>query len=90
MGDLTQKNIKTYVSCTWCLSNNGNILYLKQVLPGRKTWAGNDIGDNIVYDIRLFQVKETIVNCTWVQLKILKTSTAHRGDVKICYASIKN
>ena len=39
------------------------------------------MGNNIAYDTKSCQVKKTVVNCTEVQLKIFKISTAHRIDV---------
>ena len=44
------------------LKNNGNILHLKQALPGRKTRAGKNIGNTVAYDVKSCQVKITIVN----------------------------
>ena len=35
------------------LRNSGNILHLKQVRPGQKTRAENDIGNTIAYDVKL-------------------------------------
>ena len=65
------------------MSNNGNILFLKQGRPGLKTWAENDIGNNIEYGVKFCQFKTTIVNYTEVQFKGLKIPTAHRRDIGI-------
>ena len=63
------------------MSNNGNILHLKQVLPGGKSWAENDTGNTIAYDVKSRQFKTTIVNYTGLRLNGLKISTAQRRDV---------
>ena len=46
------KKIKIKISCIWYFINNGNILDLKQVRPGQKTWSENDIGNTISYDVK--------------------------------------
>ena len=58
-------------------------MHLKQVRPGWNTRAEIDIGNTIEYDIKLYQVKMTVVNCTDIWIKGLKTLTAHRKDVGV-------
>ena len=45
---------------------------LKQILQGQNTQAEMDIGNTIEYDVKSYQVKMTIVNCTEVRQKNLK------------------
>ena len=55
-----------------CLRNNRNNLHLKQVFPVQNIWEENDMGINIEYDVKSCQVQKSMVNCTGVQLKVLK------------------
>ena len=41
-------------------------IHLKQILQSRNTKAEIEIGTTIEYDVRLYQVKNTIVNSTEV------------------------
>ena len=54
-------------------------MYTKVKTPEQKLTQVNTID----FDMKLHQVKNTIVNCTDVQLKGLKIFTAHRRDVGI-------
>ena len=54
-------------------------MYDKVEIPDRKLTQVN----NIEYDMKLYQVKTTIVNCTYVQLKVFKIITSHKRDVGI-------
>ena len=70
-----------YLMC--CLTSNGNNLHIKQVWKGWKNRAEIYTGNTIDYDVKPYQVKTTIVNCTGVRLKVLKKLTAHSWDVGI-------
>ena len=60
-----------------CLSINVNSLHLKLYakveIPEQKLTYLN----TMEYDMKLHQVKTTIVNCTDVRLKVLKILTSH-------------
>ena len=66
------------------LISNRNNLHLKTLLLGWNTRAEMDIGNNIEYDVKSYQAKITIVNCTNIRLEVLKMLTAHR---RICWYS---
>ena len=44
------------------------IIYLKQILQSLKTKAEIDTGNTIDYDIKSYQVKNTVVKITEIQL----------------------
>ena len=70
-------------SITCFLTSNWNNLHLKQVLQGWKTRAEIDIGNTIEYDVKSYQVKVIILNCAYVQLKVLIILTTNRRDAGI-------
>ena len=51
-------------------------MYAKVGKPKRKLTQLNTID----YEVKLCKVVTTIVNCTYVQLKIVKILTSHRRD----------
>ena len=67
----------------WYSNININNIHLKKVRPGRKIKFYIDIGNTIYYDVKYYQVKITLVNCTYVQQKGLKILTAHIRDFGI-------
>ena len=66
-----------------CLSSDKINLNLKQVRPVWKTRENIYMDNTIYYDVKSYQFKTTIVNCTYVQLKGLKILISDTRDVLI-------
>ena len=64
-----------------CSIDEGNNTHLNMYANDERTDQKLTQVNTIDHDVKSRQVMTTIVNCTDVQLKILRTMAAHRRDV---------